>query len=66
MVREIAANHVLVAFGSGVPLDAQGIVLLAMEKSLRAMGIPAEVYKETMGDDSKLRIKMTPEERAKL
>lgn len=40
--------------------------MLAMEKMLRGMGIPAEVLKETMPDDSKLRSRMTPEERSKL
>jgi len=62
----LPAFHVLVDFGSGIPSDAQGIVLLAMEKSLRQMGLPAEVYKRTLPDDSKLRLKMTTEERAKL
>jgi hypothetical protein len=33
---------------------------------LRELGVPAEVFKETLGDDSKLRVLMTPEQRAKL
>lgn len=59
-------NHVVVDFGSGIPAGLQGVVMLAMEKSLREAGVPAEVFKRTMPDDSKLRLKMTPEERAKL
>lgn len=58
--------EVIVEFGSGIPSDAQGVVLLAMERSLREMGIPAEVFKPTRADDSKLRSKMTPLERSKL
>lgn len=41
--------------------------MLAMEKHLRELtSAPVEVFKETMGDDSKLRRAMTPEQRAKL
>ena len=58
--------HVIVKFGKGIPNDLQGVVMLAMEKSLRERGVPAEVFKETMPDDSKLRRLMTVEERAKL
>lgn len=58
--------HVIVNFGSGVPGDAQGIVMLAMEKSLREMGFPAEVFKERMKDDSNLRNSMTTEKRKSL
>ncbi len=58
--------HVIVDFGKGIPSDAQGVVLLQMEKSLREMGIPAEVFKPTREDDSKLRRNMTELERAKL
>ena len=58
--------HVLVDFGSGVPSDLQGVVLLAMERSLREAGCPAEVYKRAAPDDSKLRRSMTPEQRSKL
>lgn len=63
-----AANpfHVIVDFGPGVPSDVQGPVMLAMEKSLRAAGVPAEVLKRTAPDDSKLRRNMTPEQRASL
>lgn len=58
--------HVIVQFGKGIPSDAQGTVMLAMEKALREMGVPAEVFKETKPDDSKLRNKMTPLERSRL
>jgi hypothetical protein len=64
--KPIPENHILIQFGSAIPASAQGEVMMAMEKSLRARGIPAEVFKETMGDDSKLRVMMTPEMRAKL
>ena len=56
----------LVQFGSAIPNGAQAETMMAMEKSLRAKGIQAEVFKETMDDDSKLRRMMTPEQRAKL
>lgn len=58
--------HVIVKFGEGIAPDSQGVAMLAMEKRLRALGVPAEVYKETMADDSKLRISMTPEKRKTL
>ena len=56
----------LPVFGSGVPSDLQGVALLAMERLLREAGCPAEVFKHTMADDSKLRRSMTKEEREKL
>jgi hypothetical protein len=60
-------HHVQVRFGAGICADAQGRAMLAMEKMLRELtGAPCEVFKETMGDDSKLRRAMTPEQRAKL
>lgn len=58
--------HVIVSFGSGIVASVQGEVMLAMEKDLRRRGLPAEVFKDTMDDDSKLRNKMTAEQRAKL
>lgn len=64
--KPIPEYHIMVQFGSAIPPSAQGEVMMAMEKSLRLRGIPAEVFKETMGDDSKLRVMMTPEMRAKL
>ena len=58
--------HVTIEFGKGIPSEAQGVVMLAMEKALREMGIPAEVFKHARPDDSKLRSLMTVEERKRL
>jgi hypothetical protein len=59
--------HIVVRFAEGIPLDAQGPVLLAMERSLReSTGLDCRVYKDLKGDDSKLRVMMTVEQRAKL
>jgi len=58
--------HVTIRFGAGIPNSTQGEVRLDLEKALRARGLPAEVFKDSMGDDSKLRRAMTPEQRAKL
>ena len=58
--------EVIVDFGKRIPKDAQGKALLAMEKMLREIGIPALVFKRTMADDSKRRSLMTVEERNKL
>jgi hypothetical protein len=58
--------HVIMRFGAGFPASTQGEVMLDMEKALRKRGIPAEVFKETAGDDSKLRRAMTPQQRDKL
>jgi hypothetical protein len=64
---ELPKYHVLLQFGSGIPSDAQGKAMLALEKHLRQLtGVPIEVFKETMGDDSKLRRSMTAEQRARL
>lgn len=60
------SHEVIVDFGKDVPPDLQGRVLLQMERTLRDAGIAAEVFKRTMPDDSKLRLRMTTEERAKL
>jgi hypothetical protein len=59
-------HHVIIRFGNGIPSDAQGRAMLAMERMLREIGLPAEVFKETMPDDSKLRRSMTLEQRANL
>ena len=58
--------QVVVKFGSGIPADAQGVCMMAMEKWLREHEIPAIVVKATMADDSKLRRTMTPLERSRL
>ena len=59
-------NEVIVDFGKLIPPDAQGRVLLQMERSLREAGLAAEVFKRTAPDDSKLRLRMTTDERQKL
>lgn len=52
--------QVVVKFPASVPLDAQGSSLLAMEKELRkTTGLDIRVVKDLMGDDSKLRSRMT-------
>lgn len=59
--------HVEVRFGNGIPSAAQGPALLAFENKLRELtGLWVEVFKEAKGDDSKLRVMMTPDERARL
>lgn len=60
------ALNVVVKFDDGVPPDAQGPALLEFEKNLRKTGLDIRVFKERMGDDSKLRIMMTPIERERL
>lgn len=60
--------HVIVKFGSEIPGDVQGPILLDLERALRKAcpGKWIEVFKEIKGDDSKLRNMMTAEQRAKL
>ena len=59
--------QVTVRFGEGFPIDMEGSALLEFEKRLRALtGLDVRVFKQRMGDDSKLRIRMTPAERDKL
>ena len=60
------SNEVLVKFGNAVPGAAQAKVMFDMELALQKMGHDVRVLKETMGDDSKLRVKMTVEERDRL
>ena len=58
---------VIVRFTGAVPHHAQGVALLQMERTLRHMtGLDIRVLKELKGDDSKLRVMMTVEQRAKL
>ena len=56
----------LIKFGLGIPGAAQAKVMFDMELALQKMGYDVRVEKATMGDDSKLRVKMTKEEREKL
>ena len=60
--------HVIVKFGKGIPTDTQGVALLDFERRLRELmsGAWVEVFKETKPDDSRLRMLMTTEQRAKL
>lgn len=64
--QQSAPHQVLVQFGDGIGSYEQGVAMLAMERRLRDLGVPAEVYKETQPDDSKLRLSMTPEKRQTL
>lgn len=61
------SNDITMKFGaafSGVDL---GPLLLEVERLARRMtSVRAEVFLERKGDDSKLRVMMTPEERKKL
>jgi hypothetical protein len=60
-------KSVIVKFDEEIPATAQGPALLAFEKHLRQLsGLDCRVFKERMGDDSKLRVKMTAAEREKL
>lgn len=59
--------QVLVKFPSEIPLAIQGPFLLAAEKSLRAStGLDVRVVKDLKGDDSRLRVMMTPAQRDKM
>lgn len=60
--------HVIVHFGSDIPASVQGPALLEFERLLRKLAPDKriEVFKESKGDDSKLRNSMTQEQRAKL
>ena len=58
---------VKVTFPPEVPLAAQGPALLHMEMELRAATkLDIRVVKALMGDDSRLRVMMTPQQRDKL
>ena len=59
--------EIIMKFGRGIPGDVQAKLMFDLEKHLReTSGLPIEVFKETMADDSKLRRSMTPEQRARL
>ena len=59
--------QVVVKFPQEIPLAVQGPFLLNAEKALRAStGLDVRVVKDLMGDDSRLRVMMTPEMRSKL
>jgi len=59
--------RITVKFPKGIAHDAQGVALLDMERTLRRLtGLDCRVFKELKGDDSKLRIMMTEDQRNKL
>lgn len=60
--------HVRVTFlGNGLTFEERGHLLLEWERIARLRTQkPVEVFMDRMGDDSKLRVAMTPEQRAKL
>ena len=59
--------QVVVDFGEDISPEAQGVALLHLEKELRKLTKQdIRVFKKRMGDDSKLRVKMTLEERERL
>lgn len=59
--------QVLVRFPDGISLDAQGPALLDFERKLRLLtGQDIRVVKDLKGDDSRLRVMMTPQMRDKL
>ena len=58
---------VTVKFDDGVNPNDEGVALLAFEKHLRQITkLDCRVFKQKMGDDSKLRILMTPKQREAL
>lgn len=60
--------HITVRFdGAGFAVDERNALLMAFERLARERtGKDARVFMDRMGDDSKLRVAMTPEQRAKL
>lgn len=59
--------EIIMSFGPGIKGQMQAKLMFDLEKHLReTTGLPIEVFKKTMPDDSKLRTLMTPEERAKI
>lgn len=67
VISRLDPLHVNVKFGDGVPSDAQGPALLAFEKNLRFLTKQdVRVFKDRLGDDSRLRVMMTPKQRESL
>ena len=59
--------EIIMKFGPKIKGSLQAKLMFDLEKHLReSTGLPIEIFKETMEDDSKLRRSMTPEQRAKL
>lgn len=58
---------VIVQLPDEIPAHLQGQALMPFERHLRVLtGLDVQVFKAKMADDSKLRVAMTPEERAKI
>jgi hypothetical protein len=58
---------VTVEFPKGFDSEREGLILLEMEQLLReSSDLDFRVFKARMGDDSKLRMALTPEERARV
>lgn len=59
--------RVTVKFDDDLPPEFQSKALMGFEKLLRKMtGRDIRVFKDKMGDDSKIRQRMTPDERSRL
>ena len=59
--------EIIMSFGKGIDGNMQAKLMFDLEVHLRkSTGLPIEVFKKTMPDDSKLRNLMTPEERARI
>lgn len=57
----------MVSFDERIPSDAQAAALMAFEQRLRVLTqLDCRVLKAKMGDDSKLRVMMTDEERSRV
>ncbi len=66
-MADLRDNTVVIQFAKNIPAEAQAAAMMQMERGLRlTTGLEIEVFKEAMGDDSKLRAKMTEEQRSKL
>jgi hypothetical protein len=59
--------EIIMKFGPKIKGSLQAKLMFDLEKYLReSTGLPIEVFKETMADDSKLRNLMTEEERKRI
>ena len=66
-MSKLRDNQVIIQFAPNIAGEHQAKAMLQFEKWLRQItGQEIEVFKEVMGDDSKLRVMMTPEERMRL
>lgn len=63
----MSEHKVTVHLDDRIPSNIQAEALLAFERILRVQsGLDVRVFKERMGDDSKLRVKMTLKQRNNL